>query len=865
MLGLFITGLALGSFLPKIDNPTSLVWAQVAPPWPEPLVANTVSLLEQEGHAKALQHYQQMLELSSQSSFSKADILFQIGFLHEVQADWEAALAAYQQSLQILETLPSPATDPRRAELWVLVGWLFRDLGDFEQAAVSLETGISLYRDLQGNNEAPVRRLGDALYVLGRLKDTAGELADAIALYQEAYDIFDRLNDVQAQLRAAILIGGIHTNLGNYAQAYRWTTAALDMSRTAEKVEEEAELLTLLGFIQRLRQRYDSAIDYYQQALSLKDETASEDTALLWNNLGYAYLQDKNFTQARASLTRAVEQLMPAGEQQAANIFDTFGDLHVAERAYEPAWESYTVSLRLSRSLEERIGQILTWINLAQLLVEQKQPAVAISFYKQAINHIEQIRDNVRSLPLETQQRYTETVADSYRELAALLFEQERVFEAQQVLDLLKIQELEDYLHDVRAEQPNIAEKLPYLAPERIVLEQHQTLLLQGQSDADSVLSLSEFLQHPAVADALETLEDNSDLKPDSLKQLQQKLNTLPHQTAVLYPLILEDRLELLLISAEGTPIHTTTWLAKHRLTKQVNTLRNNLSDPSSDVKAVASSLYDAIIAPLNEDLKRLDIENIIYIPDGVLHYIPLSVLYNRVDNRWLTEDYTTHNLTASDVGDLTHPPQRPISVLAGAFTDTSQTFEKLIGQKTTNFNGLLYAGREVSQLQETLPETEILLDAEFNRANLETQLNGQTIVHLATHAAFVPGQPENSFVLLGDGDTITLKELRHWSLPNVDLVVLSACQTGISHIEEGVEILGMGFQVQRTEARAALASLWWVDDRATSQLMELFYNELIKGNTKAQALQNAQRQLIAQGKNEPYYWAPFVLIGNGL
>ncbi|MEM9809209.1 MAG: tetratricopeptide repeat protein, partial [Cyanobacteria bacterium P01_D01_bin.56] len=137
---------------------------------------------------------------------------------------------------------------------------------------------------LQENGEAPGRRLGDALYVLGRVKDTVGKLADAIALYQEAYDIFGRLNDVESQLRAAILIGGIHTNLGNYVQAHQWTTAALVRSRTIGKVEEEAELLTLLGFIQRLRQRYDSAINYYQQALSLKNETASEDTALLWNN-----------------------------------------------------------------------------------------------------------------------------------------------------------------------------------------------------------------------------------------------------------------------------------------------------------------------------------------------------------------------------------------------------------------------------------------------------------------------------------------------------------------------------------------------------------------------------------------------------
>ncbi|MBT9311971.1 CHAT domain-containing protein [Leptothoe kymatousa] len=869
ILGLSLVGASLGSFIPEIVDYQG-VWAQEILPWPYALLDDVDGLLEQKGYAQALRHYQQVLGLSSsEPTLVKADILFQIGYLHDSQNEFEAALEAYQQSLQTIENLSFPESSARKAELWFQLGWTFRNLENFDQARASLLRSITLYRK-QPQNDTPSRqRLGHALYTLGRINDSDGNLAKALGLYQEAYDIFLTLNDTSNRLRTATVLSGIHTDLGNYDQAYQSAKTALVISRTAQELDEEIDLLTLLGFIQGLRQRYDNAINYYEQALSLENKMAGNDTALILNNLGYTYLQVEDLAQARATLDQALTQVVRSDHPQAkayhVNILDTFGDLYVAEQTYEPAWESYTLSLRLSHDIGDRIGQILTWINLADLLTQQKQPAVAIAFYKRAINDIEQIRANVRSLPLETQRRYTDTVADSYRELAALLLEQERVFEAQQVLDLLKIQELEDYFHDVRADQPTVSEKLPYLEPERTLLTQHRALLLQGPSDIETALSLADFLQNPDVARALDQLQEGATLKPDSLKQLQKDLKTLPHESAVLYPLILNDRLELLLIPKTGDPIHKTTWLAKHQLEEQVTRLRKNISDPSEDIRATAGSLHEAIIAPLQTELQKLKIDNIIYIPDGVLHYIPLSVLYNQADGQWLAETYSSYNLTTSEMSDLVNPPQRPFNALAAAFTDTEQTFEKFVDQTTTNFNGLFYADREVSFLKDKLPDTQILLNADFNRNNLETQLKEQNILHLATHAAFIPGQPENSFILLGDGDTITLKELRHLSLPSVDLVVLSACQTGISYIADGVEILGMGFQVQRTEARAALASLWWVDDRTTSQLMALFYDALTQGKTKAEALQNAQRQLIDQGQEEPYYWAPFVLIGNGL
>ncbi|MEY3826221.1 MAG: hypothetical protein RLZZ148_1035 [Cyanobacteriota bacterium] len=168
-------------------------------------------------------------------------------------------------------------------------------------------------------------------------------------------------------------------------------------------------------------------------------------------------------------------------------------------------------------------------------------------------------------------------------------------------------------------------------------------------------------------------------------------------------------------------------------------------------------------------------------------------------------------------------------------------------------------------------------------------------MIHLATHAVFVKGVPEDSFILMGDGGQISLKEIEDWKLPQVSLVVLSACQTALGgEMGNGLEILGFGYQLQRTGVRASIASLWEVDDGGTQSFMDTLYARLKSGETtEAEALHRAQIAMIT-GKNQssdnnrssvnyyipgnsgqsapishnlshPYYWAPFILIGNGL
>jgi len=111
------------------------------------------------------------------------------------------------------------------------------------------------------------------------------------------------------------------------------------------------------------------------------------------------------------------------------------------------------------------------------------------------------------------------------------------------------------------------------------------------------------------------------------------------------------------------------------------------------------------------------------------------------------------------------------------------------------------------------------------------------------------------------------LSELTDWQIPNVELIVLSACQTGVGKLGTGVEILGFGYQVQKIGAKSAIASLWSVDDVGTQALMEAFYKELQKGDVSpTDALHRAQVTLIKSDKfSHPFYWSAFFAIGNGL
>ncbi len=343
------------------------------------------------------------------------------------------------------------------------------------------------------------------------------------------------------------------------------------------------------------------------------------------------------------------------------------------------------------------------------------------------------------------------------------------------------------------------------------------------------------------------------------INKVPEYLQNIPQGSVLIYPLILDDRLEIILFSPNTLPISRSVKISQNKLEELIKEYREGLLDAGSeDVKQSSKALYDLLIKPIENELIAAKANTILYAPDGILRYVPLAAIYD--GKQWLAEKYRISNLIAYTLTDFSAKPKTQPNILAGAFG--GKKGERKFGQ-----DGLPATLKEVQAIAKSFPNSVTLTEDGFSRQAIESKFKNHNILHLATHAEFNTGSPDNSFIIFGNGDKIKLNEISEWQIPNIDLIILSACQTGIGKLGNGVEILGFGYQVQKAGAKNAIASLWSVNDEGTQALMEAFYSELKKGDvTSTEALHRAQVALIKSSKyNHPNYWSAFFAIGNGL
>ena len=401
-----------------------------------------------------------------------------------------------------------------------------------------------------------------------------------------------------------------------------------------------------------------------------------------------------------------------------------------------------------------------------------------------------------------------------------------------------------------------------------------------------------QFIRTDAVRALTRNLNETTQEQNLRLVNLNNLRDNFQADDVLLYPLIFPDRLELVLMTPDSPPIYRTVLVKQEELQQAIVEFRHALSNPYTNAKVPAQQLYNWLIKPIESDLTQAQAKTILYAPDAQLRYIPLAALHD--GKQWLVQRFGVYNITAATVDNLATKRQSQLRILAGASTQGYYRFN--VGSMQIDLAELPFAGLEVENLANTVPNTTVLLDAEFSPEAFVPKIQDYNVVHLATHAVFVHGRPEDSFILFGNGDRITLKDVQTWNLPHVDLVVLSACETGVGgELGTGEEILGFGYLIQQAGAKSVMASLWSVDDGGTQVLMNAFYRALRDDNvTKAEALRRSQITLIT-GDNtvlgqkqetivvlrqrfrnslplranaslsHPYYWSPFILIGNGL
>jgi CHAT domain-containing protein/tetratricopeptide (TPR) repeat protein len=909
-------------------------------------------------YTKALEFHQQALPIVRAISDRSGEgtTLLSMGVAYERLGQYAKALECYRQALPFVRAIGNQVAE---AIPLIGIGNVYRNLGQYSKALEFYQQALSIARAV-GNSSGE----GTTLNNMGNVYQGLDQYAKALEFYQQALAISREIGDRAGEWKALSGMGGAYADPGQYGKALESYRQALAISREIGDRAGEGVSLNNMGLIYRSLGQYGKALESYRQALAISREFGnrvqegptlegigsvyqslgqygkalesyrqalaihrefghrSHEVETL-NSLGAAYNSLGQYTKALESYQQALIIVSKIGHPKGkGTTLNNLSILYAESGQYSKSLECLQQALQIVRAIGDRAGEGRILSNIGFLLQNQNRSELAIVFYKQSVNVIESIRQDLRRLPREQQQSYTQTVADSYRELADLLLQRNRILEAQQVLDLLKVQELSDYLRNVRG-NPQTARGIENLPPELEILKKYEELQKSaiqvgkeltdlrkldsaGKLPAAQKQRMSQLVKIEAnINQQFNAFLESSDVRAlvsqlsrtakqqaldlADLNALRDNLRTLD-QAVLLYPLILDDRLELILMTPDAAPLRRTVAVKRVELNRAVVEFRAALQNPNLDAKTPAQKLYNWLIKPLEADLKQANAQTIIYAPDGQLRYIPLAALYD--GKQWLVQNYRVNNITAKSLTDLNTKPQSQSRAFAGAFVNGRYRFK--IGQTPFDFRGLPATKREVEFLTASFPGTAALMDNNFSKAATTSQMNSYGIVHLATHAAFVVGTPDASFILFGNGDRATLTEIQDWTLSNVDLVVLSACETGLGgQFGNGEEILGMGYQFQRAGARAAIASLWSLNDGGTQALMSAFYAAVKSGKmTKAEALRQAQIALIQSNSgpakqsrgiigikpvtdglpsvvidrlSHPYYWAPFILIGNGL
>jgi len=654
-----------------------------------------------------------------------------------------------------------------------------------------------------------------------------------------------------AALTAAIhgALGKAYLLRGRTEEARALFMRALVSARARGARELEAAVLNDLGNLAATEGKLKDAAERYRESLAISRAlNASAAAAMTAGNIAHLRLQQadtQGALEAIGDLERETARITGARERVSAQLVagDLLGRIYektrersVLERSFRAQQEALAGAERgndlrgvsLARGGLARLYYIdgrhddaaqLTELALAaaqtgtaadllyrwhwlaaRVLVAQGKPDEALAAYRRAAQRFQSVRVDLIQELNASRTSYRDTVGPLFVELADLLLKRARA----------------------------AADPQPLLSEAREVIEQFRSV------------ELEDYFQDECVA---------------RLQARRKAIETVAADTAVLYPIFLNDRTELLL-SISGHIKQITLPIAADKLTDEIHAFRQMLEKRTTNqFMPHAQRLYGWLFKPLEAELAERAITTIVLIPDGALRSIPIAALHD--GKQFLVNRYA---FAVAPGLSLLEP--RPLSgrqsrVLLSGLSDSVQQFPALpavLGEMASI---------------ERLTQATTLRNREFSATSFERELRAlpYTVVHIASHGQF-DSDPKKSFLLTYDGK-ITMDDLEQYMKLTrfrdepVELLTLSACRTAAGDDRAALGLAGIAI---KAGARSALATLWFVSDQASSDLVAHFYELLRADTSKVAALQLAQKRMLTDARyRHPSYWAPFLLIGNWL
>ncbi|WP_221229471.1 CHAT domain-containing tetratricopeptide repeat protein [Niveibacterium umoris] len=837
---------------------------------------------------------------------NRAVLLYRVGAYDE-------ALKSYTEAIAILET--ASGADPSALSAAVGgLGLVEQTLGRYQDAAIHLKRALELDEKLRGKVHADV---ATDLSNLGDLYRALGDFDHALPTYRRAYEIRRKVlpPDHADTTNSLSKLAYAHENLGQNEVALKLYEEALAMRQRVLPAGHPfiASAQSSIGDILRRGGQFDAARPWYDQALAIRRAAlppGHADIADTLHNLGWLLQLKGDFAAAEAHFREALairEQALGAGHARTA---DTMARLASVVAARGDSTQALALSLRafaIARAAGVPQVEFESGVLLATRYHAAGRPEQAVFVGKQAINAMQRIRGQSRTLDPALQRSLMQENGGAYRELASWLVDLGRLAEAEQVLTMLKEVELADLVQrsDVQRTQAE------FVGAEKSAAQQGDALVATGVAEASELAALQrrqragEKLDEAAQqrlqalkqrqlqwqidfekwVSALKFVSDATELRAEVLHRgsdLQTLVRPDPGAVGVSY-VVGEQRLAIVVSTGRGS-FGREVAIGRVELNRRVAALRQAI-EARADVLPAAQALHQVLVAPIAADLAAAKATTLVLALTESLRYLPFAALHD--GKQFLVERYAlVHWLQAG--GTPSGGPAGEWQVAGLGAARGASGFKPLPAVP----GELGRIVRDARHPDGTLPG-EVLLDGEFDRGGLEDALSGRfNVVHIASHFDFRPGDAERSVLLLGDGNTLSLRELAALDYLNVQLLTLSACNTasGGGTNENGAEVEGLAAAVRRQGARSVLASLWPVADASTAALMQRFYSARAEG--RGNALRTAQLAIlqgaaVAADESErgaklagggtmkavgidparpwahPYFWAPFVLSGD--
>lgn len=788
---------------------------------------------------------------------SLAKTLNNIANLYKQFLLYDKALEYYSRSLQIRKEINNVNL---LANIYNNIGGLQKDMGNYDQALIAYQKSLE-YRKEAGSPQ----RTASTLNNIGTLYGELGNTEKALKYYRESINYYRNSEDLAISYKN---IGGSLWEMGKSDEAVNYYKMALDLKREIGNPSAIGTSLIDLTRVENQRKNYSRALAYAKQAHSIADSL-------------------KNYS------------LLSSSNRWLGIIYEGQGEKVKALSRYKKA-------LAYSRFLSSE-SQIAPLISLASMY-DRIQSENALVYGNQAINLIEQGRSKTGSNSA-MKADYFKQYSDFYIDMAAwnLKYRKDHA-EAYFLVEQAKARTLADEL--VQASR-RIDETLPdttrikrskmLSAIDRLYSELRAVQDSVKQDRIESEIRKREF-EYAAFQNELhQKYPDYKKLELEKPVTLQKARSLNESETAILEYAVNDTKLLAFFISENEYSVKQYS-LEELSIKRDLNLkeLVQNYKDAilthagREELDLRSSPLYELLLEPFEEQISNY--ENLIIVPDGALAYLPFEAL--RHNNRYLIEQYkvkyvpSISSLTLLEESETKQEKQ--LLAVAGSEVMNIDSEE---GTRVNTYSALPSTLIEVDSIASHFSTVTKLKNEEVTESSLKQHLNRRyKYIHIATHGYIDEDHPNQSGLRLTgnngieasseDDGLLKSSEIYRLNLSS-DMVVLSACNTGMGKVVKGEGMLGLQRSFFYAGTSTVVVSLWSVYDRSTASLMNEFYKSILKYNKesqgswwdkmarrlgwddsipfgkKAAAMQTAKLQLINHPLyNHPVYWAPFIVVG---